>query len=341
MKKLLVVFFSMCLLFSFVGCTKAEKTSEPQKPVVVSNVKEAPKTESATLTTDWTPTKTINWVVPYEAGGNSDVMARVMAKYMSKYSAKSIEITNIIGAGGRAGAEEVKKAAPDGHTILLQPVAYPMQYSLGIAKFTYEDFSPITLWADSSLAIVVNTKSGISNMDQLAAEAKANPGKLKMGSKTGTLPLFAILDLQKRLNVQFNLVDLDNKAPELLSRRIDCYIDGIGAVKQYIDSGDFTCIGIISDVDVPALENLMTYKELGYTDFEFLKQSFGMWAPLNTPPAAVDYINKLVQQAASDPACIAEMKNLGVSPTHMSVADYTTYMASTYESFKAIAAMII
>jgi len=114
--------------------------------------------KGALETTDgpYVPTKDFTWVVPFSAGGNSDIPARIFAKYMSKYSDNKIKITNIVGAGGKAGAREVMNSTPDGSMLIMQPVGYPMQYALGVADFTYEDFAPIGQWLSSTLAVVVN-----------------------------------------------------------------------------------------------------------------------------------------------------------------------------------------
>lgn len=324
MRKVLAILLSVVFLFSFVGCVETEDNPSPRP-------QDGP----------FKPTKAITFVVPFEAGGNSDIPARVFAKYMTKYSDVEIKISNIVGAGGRTGADEVSKASPDGYTVLMQPVGYPMQYSLGVAKFTYKDFEPIGLWLDSSLAIVVNAKSEFKTLDDLIVAAKAKPNTIKMGSYTGTLPLFAIIDLEQRFDVSFKKVDLQQKAPELLSNRIDAYIDGFGSVKQYIDSDSFRCLGIISDVDVDGYEKLSTYKELGIADYEYLKQSFGMWAPKGTSKSAVDYINNLIEKASSDPECIAELKGIGFLPTYMSVEDYTEFLEKTYSAFEEVAKLIV
>lgn len=329
MKKVLVLLlitaFAICCAFAQGNNESATQTSS------------AGNAESDT----WTPTKAITWIVPYEAGGNSDVQARVMAKYMSKYSDKPVEIMNINGASGRMGAQEAMKATPDGYTYLMQPGSYPLGYAIGTAKFSYEDFDMVTLWVDSSLAVVVNSKSGWTSIQDLIDAAKANPGQIKMGMRSGTTALFASLYLQQAAGVEFNLVDLSEaKAPELLSQRIDCYIDGIGAVKQYVMSGDFNCLGLLSDVKAPGLDEIPTFKELGFTGYEYLKQSYGIWAPKGTPKAAIEYVNNLVKLASQDPDCIVEMNNLGVSPTYKTVEEYTEHMRNTYANYQKAAASL-
>lgn len=310
--------------------TKAEGTSD-----AAAETKGEEKSESGT----YEPTKSFQFVVPFEAGGNSDIPARIFAKYMSKYSSQSVEVVNITGAGGRVGAKEVMNAEPDGSTLLMQPVGYPMQYSMGVADFTYEDFDMIGTWCDSSLALVVKADSPYQTMDDLINAAKEKPETIKMGSVTGTLPLFAILEIEKQKDVKFHKVDLSggSKAPELLGGRVDGYIDGFASVKQYIDGDQFKCLAVINDTDIAGYEQLDTFKELGFTNFDYLKQTFGMWAPKGTPKEAIDYVNNLIKQASEDPECIAEMTALSYDTAYSTVEDYTNLMKDTYAAFEEAA----
>lgn len=289
------------------------------------------------------PTKEFTFVVPFEAGGNSDIPARIFAKYMTKYSKTEVKVLNLPGAGGRSGAKEVMKAKPDGYTFIQQPVGYPMQAALGVADFTYENFQPIGYWLDSSLALVVNAKSDYKTMKDLIAAAKKAPGQVKMGSVTGTLPLFAVLEVEKQKKITFKKVDLagGSKAPELLGNRIDGYIDGFGSVKQFVDGGQFRCLGIITDQRLSGYENIPTFKELGFKKVDFLKQTFGLWAPKGTPKAAVNYINNLVKQAAEDPGCIKELGNLSYIPKYASTKKYIADMKQVYADFRAAAQGLI
>jgi len=292
---------------------------------------------------DWVPTKPIQIVVPFAAGGNTDVPARIFAKYMTKYSDVPVEVINITGgSGGSAGAKEVQNADPDGTMLVVQPVAFPMMAGLGVQDFTFADFTPVGQWLNSTLAVVVRADSPYQTMDDLIAAAKANPGKIAMGSVTSTLPFFAALEIAQQKGVEFKLVDLAQaqKASELLGGRVDAYIDGIGAVRQFIDSGDFRALGVITNVSVPGYESIPTFDKLGFRNFGYLQQDMGFWAPGGTPRPIVDYINNVMKQASEDPACQEEFANLGVKPGYMTVDDYEAFMVDAYETFAEKAKLV-
>lgn len=337
MKKIVLGMLLISSMLVMAAC------SQEEAPEVAETVSTEGNAQAETTDGEYTPSKDIEFVVPFNAGGNSDIPARVFAKYMSKYSTVEVKVTNIVGSGGRVGAKEVMKADPDGSMLIMQPVGFPMQAALGVADFTYEDFAPVGQWLDSTLAVVVSEDSPYETMDDLIAAAKANPETIKMGSVTGTLPLFATLELEKQGDVTFHKVDLAgaSKAPELLGGRIDGYIDGFGAIKQYVDGGQFRCLGIISDVEVVGYEHLDTFSELGFENYEYLKQAFGLWAPKGTPANIVEYINGLIEQAAKDPECIEELNKLAYNPAYNSVEEYTADMATTYKAFQDAAAAIV
>jgi tripartite-type tricarboxylate transporter receptor subunit TctC len=302
------------------------------------------KTQKNTAKEDkaWIPQKEITFIVPFDAGGTSDIPARILTKYMNKYSAKRINVVNLPGSSGRVGMEEAAKANPDGYTVVSIPTGWFMMYSLGLTKKTYTDYKPITIWADSYMAVVVNKKSPYNTYAKFIAGAKKNPGKLKMGGVAGTMPVLAEYTIMHKENVKFNMVDIDSasKAPELLSGRIDAYIDGFAAVEKYIKSGDFICLGIFSDQKMKGYENIPLMKELGMDDTDFLAQRYAMWAPKGTPKAAVEYLGNLVRQASKDPDCISDIAKLFYTVQYIPQADYLKFLkkveADTKKAVKPI-----
>ena len=319
-RSLLVILMSLLLIGSVAAMGGSESSASAQSG-------------------EWTPSEDITIIVPYEAGGNTDIPTRIFAKYMEKYADVGITITNIEGAGGRTGANEAMRSDPDGFTYLLQSSGFIMQYALGLADFNYEDFEPVGYFLDSSMAMVVAADSPYQTLDDFIEAARQNPGQLKVGSVSGTLPLFGVLYLEEQNDVTFNKVDLGvgAKAPEVMSHRIESYIDGFGAVKQFIDSGDFRCLAIFGETPVPGYEDIPTLGQLGYEDYGYLKQNFGFWAPKGTPAKAVEYFNSLIKQATADPECIEELSVLAYLPMYTTPEEYNELLKTAYADFDTAA----
>ena len=339
MKKLLGLVLTIVLTTSlFAGCGQEETApAESAEQAVTSGTAETSETQG-----EWQPEKDITFVVPFDAGGTADVPARIMVKYMNKYSDVDFNVVNMPGSGGRIGAKHVMDSEADGYTLVHVPTGWYMQKALGIADFSYEDFEPITLWAQSWLSLVVKGDSEYQTLEDLLADAKANPDTIKMGGVAGTLPVLGELTIEQRADVDFNMVniDLQGKAAELLSGRIDTYVDGFGTLKPYIDSGDFRCLGVFSDTTPPGYDDLPLMKDHGVEDVSFLNQVFGLWAPKGTPDNVLDYVNEVIEKAANDPECQAEMEKVAFAPIHTPREEYVEILkksqADTNEAVKPI-----
>lgn len=357
MKKKILAIVLATVMCMAAGCSSKEAPAAPAEDTQkteTENVEDTAQEENAEVpetegegepeqAAAWTPEKEITIVVPYEAGGNTDIPTRIFAQYMSKYSDQEVTITNIVGAGGRTGVKEVMGADPDGYTLVLQASGFAMQSALGIADFTYEDLDEVGYFLDSSMAIVVRADSAYETLDDLIQAAKDNPGNVKMGSVSGTLPLFGSLYLEEKNGITFNNVDLDGaaKATELLGSRIETYIDGFGAVKQYIDSGDFRCLAIFSDTPPAGYEDIPTLGELGYEGYGYLKQNFGIWAPKGTDPAAIAYVNNLLKLASEDEECLAGLEAISYGVCYTTPEEHTAILEETYAAFEKAAEMIV
>lgn len=328
MKKHLSLALVIAMLILTAGCGGA-----PSAPV---------SGDDAVTDGQWKPKKDITFVVPFDAGGTADIPARIISKYLTKYSDKPVNVVNMPGAGGRVGAKRVQNENPDGHMFTHVPTGFFMQKATGVADFSYEDFYPVTSWCDSWVGLVVKADSPYNTYEEFVAAAKAKPGELKVGGATGTLPLLAEMAIEEKEGIKFNLVDLGSaaKSPELLSGRVEAYMDGVGALKQYVDAKEFKCLMIFSYEPVPGFDGVPIAAELGYENFEYLLQSFGMWAPKDTPKEAVDYMANLVKLASEDPECIAEFEKLCYGTRYDTPEEYLkvceTVMADTVEAVKPL-----
>lgn len=348
MKKLLALILALTLVLSLAACgaaapapTEAPKAEETK----VEAPKEETPAEAPVEQEGWKPEKDVTFVVGFDAGGAADIPARVMAKYMSKYSGVNVVVTNIVGSAGQVAAKQVMETEPDGYTLLHIPVGYYLQAALGNADFTYEDFSPVTMWCDSWVGLVVRADSPYQTYEDLVAAVKEKPNTIMMGSVSGTLPQLAALAVQQKEGIEFKMVDLgsNNKATELLGGRIDAYIDGVGQVKQYVESGDFRVLMAFAHdgTAIPGFDGLATAGSKGYSDFDYLLQSFGMWMPAGADAEVVQYWADIIKACSEDPECIAELNALGYGARHEEPAAYTDICKAVLEGTRNAIASIV
>lgn len=335
-KKLTALLLTFSLLMGLAACAPkktAEETTPPAKST--ENNQESTGSSEKDNSQAWKPEKDISFIVGFDAGGAADIPARVMAKYMTKYAGVNVTVANVVGSGGQVAAKQVLDTEPDGYTLLHVPVGYYLQNALGNAAFTYEDFAPVTMWCDSWVGIIVRADSPYKTYEDLIKAVRENPNTIKMGTVSGTLPQLAALRVQEQEDIEFKMVDLgsNNKATELLSGRVDTYIDSVAQVAKYVESGDFRVLMAFADADaeIPGYKDLPTAGALGYSNFEYLLQSFGMWMPANTDPAIVRYYADLIKTCAEDPECVAELNALGYGGRHEEPADYIEICRRTLE----------
>ena len=148
---------------------------------------------------------------------------------------------------------------------------------------------------------------------------------MKIGAVSGTLPVFSALALEAQKDIDINIVDIEPtaKASELMGGRIDAYFDSIGNVTQYLDGGQFRCLGIISSDRLESLPEVPTFKEMGFEGLDFLRQMFAIWAPAGTPDEVCKVIEDAVKAAVEDPEDFESLTATNNFPCYI---DHDTYM---------------
>lgn len=155
MKKALVFLMTAVMALNVCACGGKAETAKQETAEEKTVEEEAAVDTAAQEEEAFKPEKDISFIVGFDAGGTADIPARIVAKYMSKYAGVNVVVSNITGSGGQVAAEQVKAMDPDGYTLLHVPVGYYLQAALGNADFTYEDFTPVTMWCDSWVALAV------------------------------------------------------------------------------------------------------------------------------------------------------------------------------------------
>ena len=241
---------------------------------------------------DW-PTRPVRLVVPYPAGGNADVVARIVAQGLQDKLHETFIVENKAGAGGIIGATSVIRSAPDGYTMLFSangPILFAPEL-VNPRPYSWEkDMTPVSTVSMTPLVILVNAKSPTQTFEEFLADAKKNGGKVTYGGAgLGTTNhLFSEL-MQERLKVKWTTVQYKGSAPaitDLIGGHIQFSIDQVSSASNFVKQGSLKALAVTGEIRSPTLPNVPTLTELGYPDL--VGYTFtAIMAPKNTPKDVV------------------------------------------------------
>src|ERR1700722_15034050 len=272
------------------------------------------------------PNKTIRLIVPFPAGGPNDIIARVIGQRMSELLKQPVLIDNRDGQGGGLGPDAVAKSKPDGYTIAISS-AGALAISPSMEKLGYDtlkDLQPITLVATVPEMLVVATSVPASNMAELVALAKAQPGKLNFASSgPGSLPHLAGELLKLTAGIDIVHVPYRGAAPainDLLGQQVQMVFLDLPVLLPQIRAGTLRGIAIGSPQRAATAMEVPTTAEAGMPDLR-IENWYGMVAPAGTPPAGVAAPNKAAIEAMHDPAvqeklAVQGLTLIGDTPEH-------------------------
>ncbi len=264
------------------------------------------------------PSQTVKIIVGFPPGGTTDVIGRLVAQELTESLGKAVVIENRPGASGTIGAGIAAKSTPDGHTLVMVPSTHGTAPAL-YASLPYEekDFAPAALVATTPYVLVVHPSMAATNMAQLLAYLKANPGKVEFASSSpGTAQHLAGELLQRMAGV--NIVHVPYKGtgalmPDLLSGRVPMMFENIAIMTPHIRKGALRPIAISSVKRTPLLPDLPTVAETGLAGFEVLGW-FALLAPAKTPPEVIRRLNNDINAAIAKPAIVTRFAELGAEP---------------------------
>jgi tripartite-type tricarboxylate transporter receptor subunit TctC len=262
------------------------------------------------------PSRPIAMVVPFAAGGPTDVVARSVAAAMSKSLGQSVVVENRLGAGGTVSAAYVAKAAPDGYTILIHHngmATAPALYS----KLPYKpltDFSFVGQVADVPMTLLGRHDLPANNLAELVSYIQKNQAKVNLANAgLGAVSQLCGMLFQKAIGVDLQTIPYQGTAPAmtaLLGGQVDILCDQTTQTLPHIKAEKVKLYGVTTAERIAALPNTPTLREGGLKGFE-VKVWHGIYAPKGTPPAVIDKLNGALRVALKDPAVVARMKDLG------------------------------
>jgi tripartite-type tricarboxylate transporter receptor subunit TctC len=298
---------------------------------------------SATLVahaqTAW-PSKPVRIVVPFAAGGTTDILARALAPELQRAFGQPFVVDNKPGAGGNTGAAEVAKST-DGHTLLMGTVGTHAINPALYPKMPYDhvrDFAPITLVAGVPNVLVLNPASaqkyGVNNVADLVRAARARPGALNMASSGNGTSIHLAGELFKSMTGTFMLhLPYRGSGPallDLMAGNTDLMFDNLPSALPHIKSGKLKALAVTSASRSAAVPDLPTIEEAGGAVLKGYEASswFGLLAPAATPADVVQRLQQETAKALSAPALKERLLAQGAIPSGMTSADFAKHIAA-------------
>jgi len=265
------------------------------------------------------PDKPIRLVVPFPAGGPTDMVARPLAQFLGEQLKQSVIVDNRGGAGGGIGAEVVAKSPADGYTLLMATVGTQAINATLYRKLGYDpvkDFTPISLVAAAPVALVVHPSVPVSSVAELIALAKSKPGSLNFGSAGNGTPGHLTGEMfRAATGVDLKHVPYKGSAPalsDLLGGQIQLMFDPLQSVLAQVRAGRLKLLAISSKTRSPAAPDVPTFAEAGLKDFEATAW-WAVFAPASLPPAIAARLNTSINAVVNMPAFRALLEPQGVT----------------------------
>jgi tripartite-type tricarboxylate transporter receptor subunit TctC len=284
------------------------------------------------------PSQPIKFVVPYPAGGATDVLARMVAQKMQESWQQPVVVENRPGAGGTIGNNQVAKAPADGHTVLFSIVALVQQMTL--MKLPYDpikDFAPISRVAISPSVLAASPTLPVNNLAEFTSFVKANPGKHSIGSYgpgTSSHLQGALLNLQSGLDLMH--VPYQGGAPlvtAMVGGQLSSAFLDAGSSKQHLPK--FKLLGVTGTERLSWLPNVPTLKELGLNSYEPMGW-FGLFLPAATPKPVVDKFSAETQRILKLPDVREKIEAMGLIPGGESTENFAKVVKSDADVYARI-----
>jgi tripartite-type tricarboxylate transporter receptor subunit TctC len=263
------------------------------------------------------PTRPITMIVPFAAGGPTDVIARIVSENMSKTLGQTIVIENVVGAGGTTGATRAMRAAPDGYTIIMGHMGTHAASVALYPKLAYKpdaDFEPIGLVAGTPILILAKKDFPAKDLKEFVAYVKANADKLNLAhAGVGSVSFTTCLLLNSLLNVKPTSIPYQGTGPSmnaLVAGQVDYMCDQIVNAVPQIKGGTIKAYAIGTAERNPSLPDVPTTKEAGLPDFQASAWN-ALFAPKGTPKPVLDKLTAALDKALNDEGVRKRLLDLG------------------------------
>src|SRR5882672_6631095 len=278
------------------------------------------------------PNRTVRLVVPFAAGGSTDIIGRTVAQKLNELWGQPVVVDNRPGGSTVIGTDVVSKSPPDGYTLLVTPAPFTIVPSLATTRLPYDpakDFEPITLINTTPLVVVVNPGVPAHSIKELIALARARPGSLNFGSSgSGGSNHLAGELFNAMAGVKMVHIPYKGNAPaltDLVGGHVDLVFNGLTSAMPLIKSGKLRALAVTSITRTGSLPDMPTLDELGLKGFQAVAWN-GLNAPGRTPKDIIGKINADVLKVVRSPELVERLKAEGSDPVGNSPEQYSTFL---------------
>lgn len=287
------------------------------------------------------PDKPVHVVVGFSAGGTTDVIARIMAKELTQALGQTFVVENKPGAGSNIATDYVKRAKPDGYTLLFVAVTSAINQTLyrNISFDLTKDFAPVALGAKVPNILVLNPKVPANSVKELVDYAKANPGKMAFASSGSGTSIHMAGELFKmRTGIDVLHVPYKGSAPavtDLIGGQVQFMFDNMPSSWPHVQGGKLKALAVTTAKRSPSAPDLPTMQELGFENFD-VSSWFGLIAPAGTPPEVIEKLNAVIVKAQDNPEVQKAFAGLGAVGEKTTPAEFGAFIKSEVENWAPV-----
>jgi len=326
MKKNIYILFIFSIILLLPACGNSEDESGEGEEGTSDEASNEGATNGGEEYADY-PEDNITLIVPWSAGGDTDVIARTVNKYLEEELETKIITQNMGGGGGVIGAQEGLSADPDGYTLINGHDSIGISKITGTADFDYFDFEPVAMMTTSSNIVVTNADNEWDDMNDVIEQVKEHPESISFGATIGSTTHTIPLGIMEDQDVEFNIVNYEGTAERtqaLLGNHVDLGSTTVPAAQEYIESGELKLLGLVSEDRSEELPELSTLMEQGI-DFAS-GTNRGYFLPKDTPQEIVGKLSEAMGTVAENEEFQEEMKNMGVEVNYKNHEEYNEFL---------------
>jgi len=277
------------------------------------------------------PSHAIHLIVPFSAGGGTDILARLFAKSIALDLGQPVVVDNVAGAGGIIGAQQLARAPADGYTLMfgtpgtiqINPAIKPVQYD------PYKDFAAVSQFSDSPMVLVVNDKTPWKSVSDVVQAARAKPASINFGSAgIGSISHLSAEMFEFLADVKMTHVPYRGTAPAITDLRaglLQLQVENMPAVYELIKNGQIRALAVGTRQRSSFLPDLPTMEQAGVPGYVSTSWT-GLFAPATTPPGVLKRLEQAAIAAAKEPDVLKALQELGAQPVGSDSAAFGTML---------------